>query len=118
MHASISDSLQKFSVEIQKRLDPDTILPNLEAKRLLSETHRGQLVDKHSSKYEKRQYLLFSVLLQLSESHVQKFLDCLKETSTDYAPHEELLKIIQKGRLCLRYIFRIVICRNMFTCRT
>ena len=93
----MTDSLKPFSVEIIQRVDPNEILSHLLSRGLLTDTQMDTLSSTNNLNFsEKKNYLLCNVLLKLSEDNVDKFLECLKDTS-GYGPHDELLKTINKG---------------------
>ena len=105
----MTDSLQRFSTDIVQRVNPTEILPNLITKRLLTDAQQDTLSKESSTLSYKKQYLLCNVLMKFTEGSVDKFLECLKETS-NYGPHDELLKIITTGK----YVRTLYVC--MYVC--
>ena len=92
----MTDSLQKFSRDIIQRVNPTAILPNLIAKGLVTDAQQDILSNSTQTLSDLKQYLLCNVLLKFPEGSVDKFIECLRETS-NYDPHDELLKIIISG---------------------
>ena len=90
------DSLQSFAQDIYSSVNVQTILPLMIAHGLIT---RGDQDYFTSTNYilplEKQERLMFLVI-SLDEKYVEKFLACLSETD-EYAPHGDLLTVIQKG---------------------
>ena len=103
LYIHITDSLQRFSVQITQRVEPSLILPHLLGKGLVTAVQVENLSDKNQISSAKKEYLLCNVLIRLSEKNVNKFVECLKETS-NYDPHNELLRIINNGIYLYIYV--------------
>ena len=93
-----------------RKINPTEILPSLIAKGLLTDDQRDVLSHQNQTNSAKKEYLLCNVLLKFTKESVNKFLDCLRETS-HYEPHNELLKII-----CGKYIVHMYgACKYVYT---
>jgi len=77
-------------------IDVDTILLSLISHRLLSHSQIDYFNNPYAPQIEKQRKLAF-ILATLSEDCVEKVLKCLENTS-DYGPHESLLKMIRAGK--------------------
>lgn len=91
----IADSLEPFTEDIISSVDVDTILPSLMSQRLLTRDHIDYFNNPHVSRIQRQRKMGF-ILAMLDEECVKKFLQCLSSTS-DYGPHESLLKRISAG---------------------
>lgn len=68
---------------------------------LTSSQHEYLLNPYHTS--DDKQRKLTCIVVTASEDYVERFLECLKETSI-YEPHEVLLKKIQNGKTSIRRV--------------
>ena len=95
----LSDSLKPFTTDINSAVDVETVLPYMVKNGLLSSSqHQDLLNPYHTSNAKKHQ--LTCIIVTLDEDCVEKFLQCLEETS-HYEPHETLLKKIRNSKKAL-----------------
>ena len=91
------DSLKPFTADIHGAVDVTAILPYMVQNGLLtSNQHQYFLNPYHTSDEKQRE--LACIVVTSSEDCVEKFLQCLLETS-DYEPHEKLLKKIHNSNM-------------------
>lgn len=90
------DSLQEFADDICDSVDISTIQPHLIKRGLINKTDHEYFLNSLHTPTDKRSKLIF-LIISLPESCVEKFLDCLSQTSHDYAPHGSLLEKIRDG---------------------
>jgi len=93
---SVADSLNPFTEDIINSVDVNTILPSLMSHQLLSRSQIDYFNNPYVSQIDKQRKLAFN-LATLNENCVEMILKCLESTS-DYGPHESLLKMIRAGK--------------------
>ena len=89
------DSLEPFAYDICSSVDISTILPFLIKHGLISCHDNDYFMSPAHTSVEK-QCKLTTLIASLNEDCADKFIDCLSQTS-DFAPHDALLKTIQSG---------------------
>ena len=82
------DSLQPFANEIVNRVNVDLILPMMVQEGLVTPEQQQFLSSLYHTAWQKQQ-MLCSIVIVMSEDCVEKFRNCLLQTS-DYEPHKEL----------------------------
>ena len=90
------DSLEPFAYEICNSVDISTILPFLIKHGLINRHDNEYFMNPVHTSVEK-QCKLTTLVVSLNEDCVDKFVDCLSQTS-DFAPHDTLLKTIQSSK--------------------
>lgn len=91
----ILDSLKPFTTDICSAIDVNTILPHMVKNGLLSSSQHQYFLNPYHTTNDK-QNKLTCIAVTINEDCVERFLKCLEETS-DYEPHETLLKKIRDG---------------------
>ena len=89
------DSLEPFAYDISHSVDVPTILPLLIQHGLITR-HDNDYFIHHSYTNAEKQSKLTCLVVSLNEDYVDKFLDCLSQTS-NFAPHDTLWNKIQSG---------------------
>jgi len=89
------DSLKPFAKDICCSVDIETILPFLISYGLITPSDQGYFYSLAPTYVEKLQKLT-CLIVSLNEECVEKFLECLSETSY-YAPHSSLFEKISSG---------------------
>ena len=92
---NILDSLQPFASKITT-VDVNTILPFMVQESIVSPDQQQYLSSPNHTTCEKQQKLC-SIVLELPESCVDKFINCLSETS-NYEPHKQLYDELHEFR--------------------
>ena len=87
------DSLQPYADDITATVDVDTIVSQMMTYGLLTLGQYQQLTSGYTTNANKL-HTLCGIVLALSEDHVDKFLQCLSDTSY-YGPHNSLLDKIK-----------------------
>ena len=82
------DSLQPFANEIANAVDVDYILPMMEQEGLVTPDQQQFLSSPYNTTIKEQQELT-SIVIELPEDCVNKFIHCLLETIT-YDPHRLL----------------------------
>ena len=85
-----SDSLHLFANDITNTVDVDVILPMMIQEDLVTLNQQQYLINPSRTPAEKQQKLC-SIVIELPESCVEKFINILSETS-NYKPHKILYK--------------------------
>ena len=93
---NILDSLQPFASKITDTVNVDLILLPMVKEGLLT-PHQWQCLSSVCQTTSEKQQKLCSIVLELPESCVDKFISCLSETSY-YEPHKQLYDELHKFR--------------------
>ena len=93
---NILDSLQPFASKITSTVNVGFILLPMIQEGLLT-PHQQQYLSSVCHTASEKQQKLCSIVLELPESCVDKFINCLSETS-DYEPHKQLYDELHKFR--------------------
>ena len=96
------DSLQSYADDITATVDVDTIVSSMMKHGLLTLGQYQQLTSGYITNANKL-HTLCGIVLALSEDHVDKFLQCLSDTSY-YGPHNSLLNKIKNVSVPLAVI--------------
>ena len=96
------DSLKPFVRDIHSSIDVEVILPSLISNGIVTPSDHQYFISQAYTDIQKQQKLA-CLVVSLEESHVEMFLQCLADTS-DYAPHDTLLKTIRKGMYTLAWL--------------
>ena len=96
------DSLQPYADDIIATVDVDTIVSRMMTYGLLTLGQYQQLTSGYTTNANKL-HTLCGIVLALSEDHVDKFLQCLSDTSY-YRPHNSLLNKIKNVSVPLAVI--------------
>ena len=91
------DSLKPFTTDIYGAIDIDTILPYMVKNSLLTSNDHQYFLNQYHTSHEKQQKFT-CIVVTANEGSVEKFLECLSETS-HYEPHEILLKKIRNSKM-------------------
>ena len=106
------DSLEPFAQGICSSVDVQTIVPWMITHGLVTSHDKAYFYNPYHNSVEK-QHKLMCLVLSLNEDCVEKFLECLSQTS-DYAPHGTLLEKIRNSMLLLFHSY-ICTCNSTFT---
>ena len=93
------DSLESFAQDICSLVDVQTILPWLTKHGLVTRFDLEYFTSSYYTSVEK-QHRLMCLAISLNEKCVEKFLECLSQTS-NLAPHGELLEKIHNSTFSL-----------------
>lgn len=88
IYINFVDSLQSFANDITETVNVDIILPMMIQQGLVSADQQQYLSNPYHTMSMKQQKLC-GIILELPESCVDQFMNCLSETS-DYQPHKQL----------------------------
>ena len=106
------DSLKPFTTDICGAIDVNTILPFMVKNGLLSSSQHQYFLNPYHTTYDK-QNKLTCIAVTLNEDCVERFLQCLQETS-EYEPHETLLKKIRIGKKIHECTYRNTVMAKVF----
>ena len=90
------DSLQSFANDIANTVDVDHILLLMVQEDLLT-PNQFQYLNSSYHTASRKQQKLCSIVIELSEDCVDKFIQCLYKTS-DYEPHKKLYDKLYESR--------------------
>ena len=90
------DPLHSFANDIANTVDVDLISPLMVQEGLVT-PNQFQYLNSLYNTASKKQQKLYSIVIELPEDCVDKFVQCLHETS-DYKPHKQLYDKLLESR--------------------